>query len=132
MAKTVICQILPTEGGKWNGKNSQAGASKIVILEIYSAAAGNSRQLVLAKPYRVNLSFGDRIKCVSGAAAVLVNPSTQAGAFILTQQIPYGAAWNHRTEIELNDETTKILHRGKVSTTGDIGSINHGGGYSIR
>ncbi|HLM60037.1 MAG TPA: hypothetical protein VK308_04485, partial [Pyrinomonadaceae bacterium] len=78
--------------------------------------------LTIAKSQDYKLSFGDTIKCISGTAAVMINPGTPAGTFLLRAKI--------NPELEINQETTKILHRGTVTVNHDIGSViaNQGGG----
>ena len=132
MAKTVICRILPTEARAAHGNNQRQGAGGIVILDVYPASGSTAWQLTTARPQDLKLTYGDTLKCVSGKAAVLINPGTPSGIFILCPRLPPNADWKIRTELEINDETTKTVHRGKISLTDDIGTILRGTGAVTR
>ena len=124
MSKTVICRILPTDA-----KTSHGG---IVMIDVLPASGSTAWQLTAARPQDLKLQYGDTLKCVSGTAAVLINPGTSAGMFILCKTLPPNADWKTRTELEINDETTKIIHRGRISVTNDIGNTSRSTGATTR
>lgn len=130
MANTIICRILPTGAAAFQG-SGQAKGNNVVTLDIYPAS-GAAWQLRVAQPHDLKLHSGDKIKCVSGAAAVLINPGTPAGIFILVKQLPPNSDWKTRTELEINDETTRHIHRGNISVAKDIGTVLTGGTATTR
>ena len=131
MAKTVICRILPTNQQNAAGRNQSSSANSIVILEIYPAS-GAAWRLTVAKSQDLKLQFGDKIKCVSGTAGVLINPGSPSGMFVLCPQVHPGSDAKVRTELEIDDETIKAIHRGAISATKDIGNIQLGGTATTR
>jgi len=131
MAKTVICRILPTKPQSSSGPNQSNSTYNVVTLEIHPSV-GASWRLTAAKSQDLKLQFGDTIKCVSGTAAVLINPGSLAGMFILCPQVPPGSDAKVRTELEINDETTKAIHRGKITFAKDIGNVQLGGTATTR
>lgn len=123
MSKTAICRILPTDELSFS-KNGQAkGGGKVVTLDVYPASGAVQWQLCVAQPHDLKLQTGDRIKCASGAAVVLINPGTQAGAFVLFKTLPSKSDWKFRTELEISDETISHIQRGSIQATKDIGNI---------
>jgi len=124
MAETVICRVI--------AKTTGGVADSVSMLDIYSHSGAAPRRLAICQSQTLKLSYGDRIKCVSGTVAVVINPGTPAGSFILYANLPSGAAWNQRTELEMNDETTKNIHRGKISVANDIGATNTAAGGFTR
>ena len=120
MAKTVICTFVM--GNSWEQGKPEVRLA--AVLDIYPNAGGEPRRLAVGKTQTLKLNYGDRIKCISGTLVVLVNPGTQAGAFRLFPNSPACVNWNDRTDLEMNDDTTKHRHRGKISVTGDIGNIS--------
>lgn len=120
MSKTVMCRIIPAKTQNSSGANQTSG---VAILEIHSVG-GAARRFTIAKSQDLKLNFGDTIKCVSGKAAVMINPGTPAGTFLLDPKTC--------PELEINDETTKILQRGKVSVGEDIGNTTRGTGATTR
>lgn len=116
----VICRITAYEQ---RGNQSRAtGTGAVIILEI-SRNGGAPQRLVVARTQNISLEMGDRIKCVSGLAIVMINPGTGAGVFILCPQLPPNADWKYRTELEINEETTRVISRGQIKFTNDIGTI---------
>lgn len=127
----INCRISAYEAaGNKNGAKA-FGKSPVIILEIIRKGAAPQR-VTVAGTQVVALEFGDRLRCVAGFAAVLINPGTGAGAFILCAQIPPQANWNYRTELEINEETTRIISRGKMWAAGDIGNTQRGTGAVSR
>lgn len=131
MAKTVICRILPTSTKNLQRSNQPNGANDVVILEIHPSS-GAAWRLTAAKSQDLKLQFGDTIKSISGTAGVLINPGTPAGMFILCPQVPPNSDWKMRAELEINEETTKHIHRPKISVGGDIGTVLTGGTATTR
>lgn len=121
MGQTVICRVLP------NGER----ANKIVVLDVRTAA-GNEWQLKTAQPQNLKLQYGDRLRCVSGSAVVLINPGTRAGAFILKPQLPAKPDWKERVELVINDETTRAIARGQIVVSADIGTTQTATGATTR
>ncbi len=132
MAKTVVCRILPTNASALQRNNQKSGANNVVILDIYPVSGSAAWQLSIARQHDLKLQFGDKIKCVSGTAGVLINPGTQAGMFILTKQAPPHSDEKIRAELEINDETTRHIQRGKITSAQDIGTLLRGTGAVTR
>jgi len=133
MANTVICRIIPTSESAVLGNGQAKAATSVATLDVYPASGSVQWQLTVGKQHDLKLQFGDRIKCVSGAAVVMINPGTIAGAFLLCKKLPAKSDWKFRTELEINDETTRPMHRnGKIEFAKDIGSINRATGATTR
>ena len=130
MSNTVICRILPTNQQNAAGHN-QSNGTGIVILEIHPAS-GAARRMSIAKQQDLKLGYGDKIVSIAGKAGVLINPGSPAGIFILCPHVPPNSDWKVRTELEINDETTKAINRGSISVTQDIGNISRGTGGATR
>lgn len=128
MAQTVICRLIT--GNSWESGKSEIRLAAAV--DIYSQAGGAPRRLVIAKSQTIQLNYGDRIKCVSGKIGVLINPGTPAGAFVLLPDLLACKSWNERTELEINDETTKHIHRGEIKVMQDIGTVQTKTGGTTR
>ncbi len=112
-----MCKLLASQSSQ-NGK--AAGMSS--ILEVFPVS-GNSYKLIVPNNIMAQFNFGDRIKSISGTTVVLVKPGTQAGAFILSPYLPANPRWNHRTELEINEESTKNIPReGEIKFKNDIGN----------
>jgi len=131
MSDTLICRILPTNASALHGNSQAKGASGVVTLDI-RPASGAPWQLNVGKAHDLKLHFGDKIKCVSGAAAVMINPGTQAGMFVLCKQVPPNSDGKFRTELEITDELTRYINRGKIHIADDIGSVGRGTGATTR
>jgi hypothetical protein len=127
MAKTAICTFITNQSLNKGGKSKPTLSA---VLYVYPNSGGDARRYTICKTQTVKLNYGDRIECVSGNVVVLINPGTQAGAFILRPDLPSCVNWNERTELEINDETTKHIHRGKVSVGRDIGNVSRIAGAS--
>lgn len=112
-----MCKLLASQ----SSQNGRAAAAAGSILEIFPAA-GNPYKIIVAKNIMAQFNFGDRIKSVAGTTIVLVKPGTRAGAFILSPHLPVNPAWNQRTELEINDESTKNIPRGEINLKKDIGN----------
>lgn len=119
MTRTVVCRLIT--GNSW--ESGKSAIRLTAILDIYSQSSGAPRRLVVAKTQTLTLNYGDRIKCISGRIGILINPGTPAGAFILLPDLPSCVRWNERTELEINDETTKHIHRGEISVMDDMGNV---------
>lgn len=128
MAKTVVCRLIT--GNSW--ESGKSAIRLAAILDIYSNSGGEPRRLVVAKTQTIKLNYGDHLKCVSGKIGVLINPGTPAGAFVLLPDLPFCVRWNERTELEINDETTKHIHRGEIRVIDDIGTIQTSAGGTTR
>lgn len=122
MAKTVVCKLIT--GNSW--ENGKPEIRLAAVLDIYSSAGGSPRRLVVVKTQTIILNYGDRIKCVSGKIGVLINPGTPAGVFVLLPDLPSCVNWHQRTELEMNDETTKHIHRNQVLVAKEIGNLERG------
>lgn len=116
MGQTVICRVMP---------KAEHGI-KVVMLDVFPANGGVQWQLRTSQTQDLKLQFGDRLKCVSGSAVVLINPGTSAGAFILSSKLPAQHDAKERTELEINEETTRIVHRGQITFARDIGNTSRG------
>jgi len=119
----IICRIMPCETA--NGSTGQA-----IILELHTNGA--TRRTVIAGTQNLSMNIGDSIKCVSGMAIVMINPGTGAGAYILCTKLPTPNNGKYLTELEITDELTKVINRGKISVVEDIGTILTATGKSIR
>jgi hypothetical protein len=129
MAKTVICTLVA--GQIWD-KTGKPGTSIVAVLDVYSQTGSAPTRLSISQTQTLKLNYGDRIKCISGRVGVTINPGTSAGMFVLFADSASCTNWNFRTELEMNDETTKQIHRGEVSVADDIGNISRGTGASAR
>lgn len=109
----------PQIGGK-------QGTGKFVILHIFRKSTGQTTEkMIFTTPQDITLSFGDKIMCVEGMAAVLINPGSPAGAYIVCPQVPVftADAGKYRVVLEINEETTRKRRRGSISVEEDIGSV---------
>lgn len=121
MAETLICRILPT---KWS--NTARGSGECVVLELHPAN-GAARRLTIARPQDLKLEYGVKIKAIVGKAVAMINPGTQAGAFILDAQAPPADFPKTRVELEITDELTKYINRGKITfDENEIGGLRGG------
>ena len=133
---SVTCRILafepPTGSGKKTGKTCAMGS--MVIIGLHKRGIEGTKRLVISRTQDLVLNIGDTIKCLSGMALVTINPGTPAGVFILCPQIPFGEDFHskYRTEIQINTETTKIVHRGEIKVSKDIGNIMRSTGATTR
>ena len=134
MAKTVVCRIVTGNSASFDKQNTKqtGGKSVVSVLDIYPRSGGEARRLTISQTQILKLNYGDRIRCVSGSVVVLINPGTPAGTFVLYPNLPSCVSWNHRTELEMNDETTKHIHRGKIGVADDIGAVNRAAGGFTR
>jgi hypothetical protein len=73
-----IVRILPIEEGNLR--------AKIVTIDVMQN--GRSERLTVSMVKDLTLKMGVLIRCVSGSAVAMINPGTQAGAFILTTNPP--------------------------------------------
>ncbi len=121
----VICRILAN-----NASDAGKSAGAVVIVKLIRVN-GTAQKIPIARSQDFLMNFGDRIKAVSGKAVVMINPGTQAGAFFISPQAPKND-WKHRAELEINEETTRIRHRGAVSKVEDIGNLTRGTGAATR
>lgn len=121
MSKTVICRVIP---------QAVNGTGGVAILEIHSK--GEARRLTISRSQDYKLEHGDTIKSISGKIAVMINPGTGAGMFVLLPQVTAGSDWKFRTELVIDDESTKIISRGTPTVSGDIGNVSRIGGFSTR
>lgn len=117
----VTCKIMAYGQPLKNGAKSYEN-NPVIILEL-TRTGGEAHRFTVAGAQNISMNAGDRLKCVSGCAVVMINPGTGAGTFVLCPQIPPHADWKFRTELEINEETTKIIHRGKITFAKDIGGI---------
>lgn len=122
----------PSNGGNKTGKTPAMGS--MVVLGLHKRGIEGTKRLIISRTQDLDLSIGDTIKCLSGMALVMINPGTPAGAFILCPQIPFGSDFNskYRTELQINTETTRIVHRGEIEVSKDIGNIIRSTGATTR
>lgn len=116
---TIICRILANNAAKG-----------VVLIELIKKD-GAARQIPIARAQDFSVNFGDRLKSLAGTAIVMINPGTKAGTFILSPNAPKND-WKHRVELEINEETTKIIARGHISVADEIGSITRATGATTR
>ena len=122
MTKTVVCRFVT--GQSWS-KGGKPQSAVVAVLDIHRQTGGAPQRLSINQSQTLKLNYGDRIKCVSGSVGVLINPGTTAGMFILFADSPSCTSWNYRTELVMDDETTKQhAQRGKVHVTEDIGNTS--------
>lgn len=126
MAETLMCRILPMDSSK-----TASGAGKVAVLEL-RPVNGAPRRLNIARPQDLKLEYGVKIKAVVGRAMAMINPGTMAGAFILDPQAPPADFPKVRVELEITDELTKYINRGKITfDENDVGAVK-GGTLSVR
>jgi hypothetical protein len=128
MAKTVVYRLI--NGNSWQSRKSEIRLA--AVLDIFTNGGSEPRRMVVCETQTLTLNYGDRIKCISGKIGVLINPGTPAGAFVLLPDLPSCVSWNERTELEMNDETTKHIHRGEIRVMEDIGTIQTSTGATTR
>lgn len=108
-----IVRILPTEQGNLN--------SKMVTVDVMRK--GKSERMVITAQRDLNMNMGESIRCISGKAVAMINPGTQAGAYVLTSQLHYGADSKHVTTLTISPDTLKIVPRGEIKAAEDIGTV---------
>jgi hypothetical protein len=124
---TIICRIMasnPTDA-------KTPGRGLVTILDL-TTNGEETRRIVVSRTQDIPMNLGDSIKCVSGMAVVLINPGTGAGAYFLCTHPPTPNNGKYLTELEINEETTRIISRGKIVMTNDVGSIMRATGATIR
>jgi len=92
---------------------------KRAILDLTRKGA-KTKRLTIISGQNLVLDFGDRLKAVHGTAVVMMNPGTRAGTFILTPHVPLNADWKCRTELEIDEESTRLILRGEIYVRQDI------------
>jgi hypothetical protein len=81
------------------------------------------RRLLITATHDLHLNLGDSVKCLVGTAVAMINPGTQARTYILTTTPPLLNDGKHVTMLVLNAETTRLIQRGSISVTEDIGTV---------
>lgn len=119
---TILATILSERGH---------GGGGIATLEL-TRKGGQSQKLVISGPQKFVLNYGDHLRAISGTGVVMINPGTRTGMFILTPNLPPNADWKFRTELEINDEATRVIPRGSIQIAEDIGNISRGTGGTTR
>ncbi|MBX7061739.1 MAG: hypothetical protein K1X52_08775 [Pyrinomonadaceae bacterium] len=99
----------------------EGSGGKRAVLDLTRKGA-KTKRLTVASGQNLVLDFGDRLKAVQGTAVVMMNPGTRACAFILTPQLPPNADWKCRTELEIDEESTRMILRGEIYVRQDIGN----------
>lgn len=126
----VTCRILANNASSAVSPHAGKSTGAVVIVELIRKN-GTPQKVLIVRAQDFSMNFGDRIRSIAGTAVVMINPGTKAGAFILSAQAPNNN-WKHRTELEINEETTRILNRGAVSKVEDIGNLTRGTGAVTR
>jgi hypothetical protein len=111
------------ELGSRNKLNSQQTGAMAVI-EILTDF-GDSKQLVISRSQDINLEIGDKIRCVSGQAVVIINQGIQAGSRIISETSPNPHSTKYPSLLEITAEIAKTLPPGKIHipVLNDFGSI---------
>jgi hypothetical protein len=134
----ILCRVtafLKDEfGGKTNQTSQQIGA--MAIVEISSNDGGN-KNLVISRSQDIMLEIGDRIKCLSGKAAVEINHATQPVTHIISERPPTSSsrsllksvaatASKIANEIEITDgASVTLIKEGNVErVTNDMARMN--------
>jgi hypothetical protein len=129
----VNCRIMAVgkeeSGNRKKPINRQTGI--MVVVEILSDR-GNNKQIVVSRSQDLVLEIGYKIKCVTGQAFVLINPGTQAGGFMISEMSSNPMMAKYPSILEITDEMTININRGKIHTTNEIGTSNTSAGSFTR
>ncbi len=108
--------------------NSQANSPFLMICIIRNGDFNNQQTITIANSHqKIIVQEGDRIICVKGAGFFHVKPGTGATGFRLKEQTTPVRDGIRTDEITITKETTKIVTRGSVHISEDIGNPNKGG-----
>lgn len=113
----INCRFLLVKTGESENNNGN-----VAILEL-TTKNRPPRRITIDKTQDILMSFGDKIKSISGTVVIMINPGMASGLFILSPKIPQNADWKHRTELEINKVSTSVIQRGEIRLAEDIGTV---------
>jgi len=127
MTERFTCRFIT--GNNWDGGKQNVHLN--ALLDIYPGSGGKTRRLAIYQTQSLELSYGDRIKCLSGEISVLIKLSrARSGFFVLVANSPSCIKPHYRTELVMNDKATRAHQGGTISVADDIGSISKFAGAS--
>ncbi len=125
----ILCRIMAIKKPLANSKIETSQKNGVMVIIEVVTNRGSSKQIIISRSQDLILEMGYKIKCISGQAAVWIKPATNAGIYIISEMSPIPLMSKYPSEIEINDFTTRIIDRGHVQVTEDIGNISkHAGG----
>jgi hypothetical protein len=123
---SVTCRIIAFKKDELGSKNKlnsqQTGA--MAVIEILTDF-GDDKQLVISRSQDFNLELGDKIRCVSGQAVVMINQGIQAGSRIISETSPNPHLTKYPSLLEITAEITNNLPSGKIHihALNDLGNV---------
>jgi hypothetical protein len=123
---SVTCRIIAFMKEELGSKNrlssQQTGA--MAVIEILTDF-GDSKRLVISRSQDFILEIGDKIRCVSGQAVVIINRGIPAGSRIISETSPNPHSTKHSSLLEITAELAKTLPPGKnrMPVLNDFGSL---------
>ena len=119
--RTIECLIVPINPQSQNNSRRQVtGTGEVSVLQIQSAEGGTRENLIFRKGQNITLVFGDKVRCVAGKVMLFFHPDPGSSRLHTLSAQPNGE--NEKTEVEVNEETTKqTTVLAKLALTG----VNH-------